>query len=200
MARPTKAIVRYMQQESGASETECLGAFNAASGDLMLALKRLAPGRDYMPYHDVYFLGPYRRVENPDQDLPRLESTADASLDYVLVKDMNGQRCIPPFRDTNELSDILGRLYLSASYPKWEDWAKFEGPTIQGSLMIAGDRIRDKLHRNKNPERGEYFKVALASVESASDHYFVGRYDAGAESVWEAVHALQTGNRLRKRV
>ena len=166
----------------------------------MAALRTLRPECLGSNYHDVYHLGPYRRVEDTDKDLPRRDSTSVSNDEYVLVKNMSGQRCIPPFRDSNELGDILGGLYVASNYPTWEDWARFEGPTIQGSLLVASDRIRDKLRRNKNPERAEFFQTALLAVRAAADMYFNSKYEAGHELVWKAVHALQEGNRRRKSV
>jgi len=177
---------------------DCDRAFEASGSQLMVALRTLRPEYLGSNYHDVYHSGPYRRVEEPDKDLPRRDSTGAPDDEYLLVRNMSGQRCIPPFRDSNELGDILGGLYVASSYPKWEDWARFEGPTIQGRLLMASDRIRDKLRRNKNLERAGLFETALLAVRAAADCYFISKYEAGEDLVWKAVHALEEGNRRRK--
>lgn len=185
-------------QETGRDQTDCESALVQSEGNLMSALALLEPTGERSPFHDAYHLGPYRRVQDPDRDLPKREGNGPADDSYVMVKNMGGQRCIPPFRDSNELGDILGLLYSANSYPKWEDWMRFEGPTIQGCLMMATDRIRDKIKRNKNPARGALFSEALNAVVAASDLYFDGKYEEASELIWRAVRALQDGNRLRK--
>ncbi|MFJ1260252.1 hypothetical protein [Cupriavidus sp. CuC1] len=197
-----KALIRYLATETGKSEDDCSRALASAKGDIMAAHRLLSPAVGLPPYHPAYYLGPFRRVADPDRDLPVREKPLPWDQwddEYVMVRDMAGQRCIPPFRDTNELGDIQGSLYFASGYPDWEDWAKFETPTIQGCLMVVADRIRDKLKRNKIPARGELFKVALDAVQAAQDLYFDGRYEAGGDEVWKAVKALTEGNRLRKK-
>ena len=190
---------RFLRQASEASDEECECAFEASGSELMAALRTLRPGYVGSNHHDVYHLGPYRRVEAPDKDLPRRDSASVPNDEYLSVKNMSGQRCIPPFRDSNELGDILGGLYVASTYPEWEDRERFEGQTIQGALLMASDRIRDKLRRNKNPQREELFQTALLAVRAAADCYFNSKHEAGSELVWKAVHALQDGNRRRKR-
>lgn len=192
------AYTWFLSKESGLDDTACVSALNAAQGNLMAALSSLMPGRTFSLYHDVYHLGPYRRVEYPDRDLPKRASDWLPDDSYLTVKNMNGQRCIPPFRDSNELGDILGTLYVASRYPDNEDWWRFEGPTIQGYLLEAADRIADKIKRNRNPDRGAHFSAAHAAVFTASDMYFTQRYEEGHDLIWKAVHALQDGNRLRK--
>lgn len=66
--------------------------------------------------------------------------------------------------------------------------------------MRVSDRIRDKIKRNKNPERRELFKMALEATAEAQDAYFDRRYEDGKSAVWKAVNALKEGNRRRKKV
>lgn len=190
---------RFLSQESPADAAACDQAFAESGGDLIGALKLLRPDYVGSDYHDVYHFGDFLPVEDPDKDLPRRKGTSPSDDEILRITDMDGQRCIPPFRDGNALSDILGGLYTAARYPKWQDWQRFDSRTIQGCLLVASDRIRDKLRRNRNPERAEGFTAALRAVRAAADHHFNAEYQAGEALIWEAVHALQAGNRRRKR-
>lgn len=195
-----KVAIRHLRQQSHATESACQAALEQTDGNLMHALRILMPETKVAEYHDIYYLGWYARIRDPDRDLPvLLPEPRPLGDEYAMVTNMNGQPCIPPFRDSNEFGDILGELYFATDYPiGWEDREKYELPTIQGLLMQASDRIRAKLRRSKIKDRAMFLEAALQAVDTARDAYFNGQYEEGSTSIWTAVHAMEKAKKIRR--
>lgn len=198
----SRANIRFLCQGSGKPESECRQALINRHGDLMEALRDIKPDALPLKYHEIYYLaGPrFLRVDDPERDLPRRPPlTVDAYYtDVEVSRTVNGERLIAPFNDGNSLSDIKGELYIAESYPNhWEDWARFESPTIQGRLMIIADRIREKLQRNRSIERARLFAAALEHVELAKEAYFDRGFADGCRYLFTAEKLLREGNKRR---
>lgn len=99
-----------------------------------------------------------------------------------------------PFHDDNTLEDIMG-CYLVASY-----WREGESDTdIDGKLAEFVERIQDKLARNRNQTRHNWFTIALERAQQAQRQYHDHRFDAGRESLRQAWEHLERGNKASRR-
>jgi len=151
-----------------------------------------------------WYGGPYLRVDHPDADLPRRDSSiaiSDASLaNTELDGIVNGERFVAPFNDANSVDEILGALSFSAEYPDgWDDDERYFYPTIQGTLTEIALRLETKLHRNPGKERATCFTSVLESVRLAMPLFASGGYQAGQDLLWAAHDLLLTGNRRERR-
>jgi hypothetical protein len=195
-ANESKATLRYLAKRSGRLEADCLAALRMSKGEIPGALRQLNPALDLFKFPEWYYMGPFKLAEDPDRDLPirewdytgRFESDADND------RNLQGERLIAPFNDSNSLGDILGCLFSASGYPEHSD------PGIgfvQWNLAIAADRVRDKLRRNKNPSRAALFEDAVRHIELAKDLYFDRDYDEGKKSLWLAEKLLRKGNKAK---
>ncbi len=202
-ANASSANIRFIHDRTSASDEVCRDALLQARGDVMAAVKSLAPDLNCTKYLDLYYLGPFARVSDPDKDLPRRAVSSYGSYarerDDEIESDRNikGEKFIAPYNDANSIDEIYSGLWIAMVYPDdcWDDQERNVYPTIQGSLVEIADRIRDKLRRNKNPIRAEYFTRALTDVERAKEAYFVGNYSEGEQLLGSCVDSLMSGNK-----
>jgi len=98
------------------------------------------------------------------------------------------------FRDDNTIEDIMG-CYLVASH--WR-----EGESEEDIRRLLGEfveRIRDKLTRNRNETRGNWFTIALDHAQQAQRQYRDRQFEAGHESLRQAWEHLERGNKASQR-
>ena len=99
-----------------------------------------------------------------------------------------------PFRDDNTLEDIMG-CYLVVSR-----WREGDSDTdIHRELAEFVERIQDKLTRNRNQTRRNWFTIALEHVQQAQRQYRERQFDAGRESLRQAWEHLERGNKASRR-
>lgn len=88
-----------------------------------------------------------------------------------------------PFGDDNTLEDIQG-CYLVAS-----GWSDFHPELdIHDQLAEFVERIQDKLARNRNNTRHNWFTLALEHAQQARQHYRNGQIERGRQALrlaWE---------------
>jgi hypothetical protein len=101
---------------------------------------------------------------------------------------------MPRFHDDNTLEDIMG-CYLVASY-----WTPAEpGFDIHGQVAELIERIQDKLARNRNKIRHNWFTIALQHAQQAQLHYRDGSIESGRQSLRLAWEHLESGNKASRR-
>ena len=101
---------------------------------------------------------------------------------------------MPRFHDDNTLEDIQG-CYLVA-----EGWPDFcPEVDIHDQLAEFVERIQDKLTRNRNKTRHNWFTIALEHAQQAQGHYRDGRTEVGRESLRQAWEHLERGNKASRR-
>jgi len=85
--------------------------------------------------------------------------------------------------------------YLVASY-----WREGESDTdIHKKVAQFVERIEDKLKRNRNRRRCNWFRIALEHAQQAQQHYRAGRFERGRESLRLAWKHLESGNKASRR-
>lgn len=79
-----------------------------------------------------------------------------------------------PFHDDNAIEDIMGRDLVASHWREGESEAG-----IHRQLSEFVDRIRDKLTRNRNQTRGNWFTIGLDHAQQAQQQYRDGQFEAG---------------------
>lgn len=98
------------------------------------------------------------------------------------------------FHDDNTLEDIMG-CYLVASH-----WRESESDAdIHKQLSEFVERIEDKLARNRNKTRDNWFTIALKHAQQAQEHYRERQFERGRESLRLAWEHLESGNKASRR-
>lgn len=71
-------------------------------------------------FPDWLYGGPYLRVSDPENDLPRRDPRVPISFEMRESTELNGvvegERYVAPFRDGNTLEEILGCIDLAQGY------------------------------------------------------------------------------------
>jgi len=99
-----------------------------------------------------------------------------------------------PFHDDNTMEDIQG-CYMVASY-----WREGESDSdIHQHLAHFVERIQDKLARNRNKTRQNWFTIALEHAEQAQQHYRDRQFERGRQSLRLAWEHLESGNKASRR-
>ena len=98
------------------------------------------------------------------------------------------------FHDDNTIEDIMG-CYLVASH--WRDGES--DSDIHRKLSEFVERIQDKLARNRNQSRGNWFTIALEHALRAQQQYRDRQFEAGRQSLREAWKHLERGNKASRR-
>ena len=98
------------------------------------------------------------------------------------------------FRDDNTLEDIQG-CYLPASW--WPDFA----PEVDVHDQIAEfiERIQDKLARNRNQTRHNWFTIALEHAQQAQQEFRDGQIERGRQSLKLAWEHMESGKKAHRR-
>lgn len=99
-----------------------------------------------------------------------------------------------PFGDDNTLEDIMG-CYLVASAWRQDK----QNCDIHKKLRDFVERIEDKLARNRNQARKNWFTTALQHAKDAPQQYHDGRFQEGRKSLREAWEYLERGNKAKRR-
>lgn len=196
-ANESKANVRWLSRRTGFKEADCLAALRDAQGNLQEARRRLLPAVPVHKFPDWYYLGPYRKVDDPDRDLPTRIETELSAHDIAKETDQNfgGERLIAPFNDANSMEDIRGCLLVAGGYPKFGARDLIALGMQQGNLAEAADRLRVKIRRSKNVKRNACFEDVIRAVEFAKNLYFDRQYDDGKSVLYQAIMLLQEGNK-----
>ena len=97
------------------------------------------------------------------------------------------------FNDENDLGDILGCIYLA------ETWGPRSDFDIHDLLAEIKERIHEKLGRNNNRIRHNWFTNALESVEKAVTCYQQNDCQQGDMFLRKAEELLQDGNKAHRR-
>ncbi len=85
--------------------------------------------------------------------------------------------------------------YLVASY-----WREGESDTdIHKQLAQFVERIEDKLARNRNKARHNWFTIALEHAQRAQVHYRAGQFESGRQALHLAWEHLESGNKASRR-
>ena len=101
---------------------------------------------------------------------------------------------MPRFNDDNTLEDIQG-CYLVAS--GWPDYCpEFD---IHDQLAEFIERIEDKLARNRNKTRHNWFTIALEHARQAQQCYRDGQVERGRQELRLAWEHLESGNKASRR-
>lgn len=85
--------------------------------------------------------------------------------------------------------------YLVASH-----WRESESDTdIHQQLSEFVERIQDKLARNRNKTRQNWFAIALEHAQQAQQHSRAGQFERGRQSLRLAWEHLESGNKASRR-
>jgi hypothetical protein len=99
-----------------------------------------------------------------------------------------------PFNDDNTLEDIMG-CYLVASNCRDGE----SDSDIDKKVAQFVERIEDKLKRNRNKTRRNWFTVALEHAQRAQQEYRDRQFERGSESLRQAWEHLESGNKASRR-
>jgi hypothetical protein len=98
------------------------------------------------------------------------------------------------FHDDNTLEDIMG-CYLVASY-----WSATDTEVdIDRKLAEFVERIEDKLKRNRNKVRHNWFTIALDYAQQAHQQYRDNQVERGRRLLRLAWEHLESGNKASRR-
>lgn len=155
-------------------------------------------------FPDWYYGGPFLRVDNPDRDLPRRDTSAPiseamrAQVEFDGMRD--GERLIAPFNDANGIDEMLAPLELIADYPdKWSDDQRWVYPTVQAEIAWVKLRLETKLAHRPGRTRSNWFREALVRVDRLSSLVADGNYREASELALAARDLISQGNRASRR-
>ena len=103
---------------------------------------------------------------------------------------------MPPFSDDNTLEDIEGCIAVAQGWPEYSDP---DDPPIAVQLDEIIERIEEKLRRNSNRIRHNWFSIALAFAREARDHYVADDADQGCSLLQQCRDHLVSGNKAHRR-
>jgi hypothetical protein len=101
---------------------------------------------------------------------------------------------MPRFRDDNTLEDIQGCYLVASAWPNFHP--EFD---IHDQLAEFVERIEDKLTRNRNKIRHNWFTIALEHARQAQHYYRDGQIERGKASLRLAWQHLESGNKASRR-
>jgi hypothetical protein len=101
---------------------------------------------------------------------------------------------MPRFNDDNTLEDIQGCYLVASGWPDFHP--EFD---IHDQLAEFVERIQDKLARNRNKTRHNWFTIALEHAQQAQQHYRDGQVERGRQSLRLAWEHLESGNKASRR-
>ena len=151
-----------------------------------------------------YYGGPYQRVSNPDSDLPHRDPSVPISPDFrartEFEGNLQGERLLAPFHDSNSVEDILTELSIATEYPhSWSDEERFVYPTIQGSLAQAVLRLETKLKHEPGRVRASGFTLALNHIHQAAALFAGRNYESARAALQKAHDLIEQCNRATRR-
>jgi len=98
------------------------------------------------------------------------------------------------FNDDNTLEDIHGFILVADGWPEfWQDL------DIHKKLAEIVSRIEEKLARNRNRVRRNWFVNALAFAKQAQQHYKAGDVQSGRRALRSTWEQLESGNKAHRR-
>src|SRR5437867_3061508 len=100
----------------------------------------------------------------------------------------------PRFRDDNTLEDIQGCYLVARGWPQFH-------PEIDIHEQLAEfvERIEDKLSRNRNKTRQNWFTIALENARQAQQNYRDDQVERGRQLLRLAWKHLESGNKASRR-
>jgi hypothetical protein len=101
---------------------------------------------------------------------------------------------MPGFNDDNTLEDIHGCILVATWWP--DTLQPFD---IHAKLAVLEERIQDKLARNNNRTRQNWFTNALEYVRQARVVYRSGEIERGGKLLRLAWEQLESGNKAHRR-
>ena len=101
---------------------------------------------------------------------------------------------MPRFTDDNTLEDIHGCILLATCWPD-----RSQPSDIHEKLAVLEERIQDKLARNSNRVRHNWFTNALKFVQQVRQMYGDGQVERGRQLLGLAWEQLESGNKAHRR-
>jgi hypothetical protein len=101
---------------------------------------------------------------------------------------------MPRFTDDNTLEDIQGCILVASSWPNSS--LTFD---IHEELAELEERIQDKLARNRNRIRHNWFTNALQFIHEAQESYRNGKVEHGRKLLRLAWEQIESGNKAHRR-
>src|SRR6266496_5302267 len=101
---------------------------------------------------------------------------------------------MPRFKDDNTLEDIMGCYLVATGWPEFH-----RDLDIHETVAQFVERIQDKLARNRNKVRHNWFALALRHAQEAQEHYRNSDIKRGKESLRLAWNHLESGNKAHRR-
>lgn len=98
--------------------------------------------------------------------------------------------------DDNTLKDIYGCIGVAQGWPKFSDAID---PPIGKQLDEIIERIEDKLRRNKNRIRHNWFSIALDFAQQARASYLASDIEKGQRLLCRCHEYLESGNKAHRR-
>jgi hypothetical protein len=98
------------------------------------------------------------------------------------------------FSDENTMEDIHGCYLVARGWPAY--CPQFD---IHQQLADIVARIEDKLSRNRNPVRKNWFTTALDHAKQAQRCYIEGDVEQGRKCLDHAWEYLESGNKAHRR-
>ena len=99
-----------------------------------------------------------------------------------------------PINDDNTLEDIFGCIFVAQAWPSHPD-----DPPIADQLDQIIARIEDKLARNTNRIRHNWFSTALNFAQQARASYVASDCERGDELLRRCHEYLESGNKAHRR-
>ena len=101
---------------------------------------------------------------------------------------------MPRFRDDNTLEDIHGTIVVAMWWPECPQ--KID---IHQEIAEIEERIQDKIARNRNAIRHNWFNGALELVHQAKEAYRQEQIERGRKLLRSAWEQLESGNKAHRR-
>lgn len=96
--------------------------------------------------------------------------------------------------DDNTLEDIFGCIFVAQAWPSHPD-----DPPIADQLDKIIARIEDKLARNTNQTRHNWFSAALDFSQQARASYLANDFERGYDLLRRCHEYLESGNKAHRR-
>lgn len=97
--------------------------------------------------------------------------------------------------DENTIEDIQGAIYC-LQIDIFEEEPEF---SVEMQFADLIERIEDKLARNRNKTRRNWFTSALDEVRSAQRYFTVGKLDDAADGLRKCLDGITDGNKAHRR-
>ncbi|EEF60145.1 hypothetical protein [Pedosphaera parvula] len=99
-----------------------------------------------------------------------------------------------PFNDDNTMGHISGCYLVASAWPDFDSNLE-----INKKVAEFVERIEDKIARNRNKTRHNWFMIALGYARQAQQHYRNGQIETGRKLLRQAWEQLESGNKANRR-